>query len=111
MSLKHPRIAFPSRIGATLVDILEKDCFVCLIWFCLLCQDRIQKNFKLIENFISARMFHTRHLINIIISLKEKRLGFTPPPFPQILPWRPHCDLVSVITLFCWERSNGLGGL
>ena len=58
-----------------MVEILEKDCSVCFVLFCLLCQDRIQKNFKLIETFISARMFHTRHLINVIISLKEKKVS------------------------------------
>lgn len=75
MGLRLSRIVFFSPMGATVVEILEKDYSVL---FCLLCQDRIQKNFKVIETFISARIFHTRHLINIIISFEEKKVSASP---------------------------------
>lgn len=74
LGLKHPRSAFYPIFRATFVETLEKDCFASFVLFCLLCQGRIEKNFKLIENFVSARRFHMRHLINISISFKEKKL-------------------------------------
>lgn len=42
----------------------------------------------------------------------EKRLSASSSSFPpSTFLETSHCDLVSVITLFCWERSNGLRGL